>query len=351
MFIITNREIEELCKKMYSDDGDIVVRHNCLKGEKEFAMCMIANILALLERDSINDEFIIQYLQGLVALSKDNSKEYQNFLKLVNTDENTIKKALDGEKLSNVERKVLAEMMMSNLAEYTFKSDSQICCYSAMKVFFITTYCILNKNIDFDIESIDMVVDLDDELEKINIFPSKRESSFILVNWESTNKINSMYTLYKTQYSGLDNFSILELVSADVIAEDYYYKDDRFTIAPSILVKQYCSIVEHEINQIIQLLNYSDRPNKHLMWYDMKQYVKKHNIKLESAPFRLNKLLNEWYGLRNKASHGEMITKKEYEKISKYLTDGLFQLISQKKLDLQNIKLSPSVDEIGKYIR
>ncbi len=350
MVIITYREIKELCKNMYFDDGEITVMHSCFKGEKEFALCMIAKILALLERDTINDEFIIQYLQGLVALSKCDSNEYENFLKIVDADENTTKKSLNGEKLSNIDRKILKEMMMSNLAEYTFKSDSQVCCYSAMKVFFITTYCILRNNIDFDIEYIDMVVDLDDQLEKINIFPSDEERDFILVNWESKNKINSMYTLYKNQYLGLDNFSILELVSADVIAEDYYYKDERFSITPSILVKQYCSIIESEINQIIQLLNLDDKPNKHLMWNDMKKYVKKNNIELDSANFYLNDLLEEWHWLRNKASHGQEITKIEYQKISRYLSEGIFQAISQKKLDLQGIKLSPSVDEISKYM-
>jgi len=350
MLTITYREIYERCKGLYWDDGEIVVKHACFKGEKEFAMCMIANILALLERESINDEFIIYYLQDLIDLSKENSNCYEEFLKLFSTNDNIIGSALSGERLSKYERKLLKEMMMSNLGEYMMKSNYQSCCYSAMKNFFITTYCILCNNIDFDIEAIDMIVDLDDELEKINVFPSEDETNFIIVNWESRNKINDMYMLYKTQYLGLDNFSILELVSADVIAEEYYYKDERFSIAPSILIKQYCSIVEHEINEIIQLLNYSDRPVEHLMWNDMKKYVKYHEIELESISFDLNDLLNEWHGLRNKASHGEMITKKEYKKISKYLTDELFQAISQKKMELKNIKVSPSVDEIDEYM-
>ena len=107
MVIITYREIKELCKNMYFDDGEITVMHSCFKGEKEFALCMIAKILALLERDTINDEFIIQYLQGLVALSKCDSNEYENFLKIVDADENTTKKSLNGEKLSNIDRKII----------------------------------------------------------------------------------------------------------------------------------------------------------------------------------------------------------------------------------------------------
>lgn len=351
MLMITYREIEERCKGMYWDDWEIVTKHNPYKGEKEFAMCMIANILALLERESINDDFIIKYLQTLIGLSKVDSNEYDVFLKIMSTDNNAKINALAGKRLSKYERKLLAEMMMSNLGEYMMKGEYQSCCYSAMKVFLITTYCILCNDIEFDIESVDIIVDLDDELEKINVFPSEEETEHIMVNWESRNKINDIYTLYKTQYLGLDNFSILELVSADVIAEDYYYKDERFSIAPSILVKQYCSIVESEINQIIQLLNLDDKPNEHLMWNDMKKYVKRNNIELESANFDLNDLLEQWHGLRNKASHGQKISKNEYNKIVKYIMDGLFVSISQKKLDLQGVKLTPSVDEIGEYMR
>lgn len=350
MLIITYREIKERCKGMYWDDCEIVTKHNPYNGEKEFAMCMIANILALIEREIINDDFIIKYLQTLMALSQVDSNEYDVFLKMMDTDNNTIISALSGEKISKYERKLLAEMMTSNLGEYMMKGNYQTCCYSAMKVFLITTYCILCSNIDFDIETIDIIVDLDDELEKVNVFPSEKETKHIMINWESRNKINDMYTLYKTQYLGLDNFSILELVSADVIEQDYYYKDERFSIAPSILVKQYCSIVEHEINQIIQLLGLKYRPNKHLMWKKMKENVKKNDIELESTNFELNDLLEEWHELRNKASHGEIITKEDYEKITKYKNQGLFEGISQKKLKLKNVRVSPSIDEIAEYM-
>lgn len=350
MLTITYMEIEELCKGIYWDDGQIVTKHNPDKGEKEFAMCMIVNILALLEREKINDEFIIQYLQGLLSLSKENSNEHELYLNTVGADNNTKKRALRGQRLSKYERKLLAEMMRSNLGEYLMKGSYQNCCYSAMKVFMITTYCILCNNIDSYIKAIDMIVDLDDELVKINVFFSDSEINNIFLNWESKNKINDMYTLYKTQYLGLDNSSILELVSADVIEEDYYYKDERFTIAPSILVKQYCSIVEHEINEIIQLINLPDKPNEHLMWWNMKKYIKDHNIDLESTSFELSDMLNDWHPLRNDSSHGEIITNDRYKIISKYKNQGLFEGISAKKIQLNKLSISPSIEDIGKYM-
>jgi hypothetical protein len=76
-----------------------------------------------------------------------------------------------------------------------------------------------------------MIANLDDELESIQLYESPSPVDIIIVDWHSSNKINSIYMLYKNQYAGLDKASILDLVSADVIEEDYYYKDERFSIA------------------------------------------------------------------------------------------------------------------------
>lgn len=144
--------------------------------------------------------------------------------------------------------------------------------------------------------------------------------------------------------------SILDLVSADVIEEDYYYKDERFSIAPSILTKQYCAIIEYEVNEIIQLLNLPNKPQNHLMWRKMKDYIKDNNIDLDATTFSLSDALEDLYDLRNKGAHGDVITKKEYKIISQYKNLGLFDGISIKKLQLLNGKISPTIDEISKYM-
>lgn len=214
----------------------------------------------------------------------------------------------------------------------------------------IGLYCILIKEIDFNIEHVDLIADLDDQLQTINIYEGTTNHDFIIVQWHSTNKINSMYTLYKAQYSGLEDESILDLVSADVIEEDYYFKDERFTIAPSILMKQYLSIIEREVNIIIQLSGVGNQDGAHLMWYDMKNRVRKRGINIDCLPFKLYEALDDLYPYRNGTMHGEIdITCDDYEILLKYKRDGLFKGLSIKKLGLCGTVLHPTVDEIGIY--
>lgn len=57
-------------------------------------------------------------------------------------------------------------------------------------------------------------------------------------------------------------------------------------------MKQYLSIIEREVNNIIQLSKLPNTENKHYNWYDMKNFVKKRGIELEYVPFRLYKALD-----------------------------------------------------------
>lgn len=350
MTIITYSEITEYLKDCYTDTGEqIICKHGVFTGEKDFALCLIEQILGLLNRADKNDKFIIQYLQGLLTLSQKDNTHYSDYLNVFAPNEEIKRIAIQGSRLTTQDRRVLEETMHSNLGEYITKGDYQSCCYTAMKAFLIAAYCILIKEIQFQIGGIDIIADLDDDVQSINISESK-DDSIIIIQWHSTNKINSIYMLYKTKFSGLDDATILDLVAADVIEEDYYLKDERFSIAPSILMKQYCAIIEHEMNEIIQLLNLPDKPSRHLMWNKMKQYIADNNIDLDGASFELVDALEDLHGLRNKADHGDVITKEEYAIMQKYKQDGLFDLLSVKKLSIRGIVVHPTIDEIQEYM-
>lgn len=349
--IIPYSEIQEILKGSYIDNGEeIIVKHSVYNGEREFAFVLIERCMGLLCKEPINDKFIVQYLQGILALTNPENKHYEVFLNTFFPNSPLKKQALEGEKLSPNDIGVLSELMQSNMAEYMFKGEYQRCCYSAMLAFFQTAYCILEKRVGFFVKHIDIIVDLNDELESIQLYESFEPTDAIVVNWHSINKINSIYMSYINQYSGLDKSSILDLVSADIIEEDYYFKDERFSIAPSILTKQYCAIIEHEVNEIIQLLNLPNKPKRHLMWHRMKKYVKDNNIDLEAMNVSLSEVLEDLYDLRNKGAHGEVVTKDEYKIVCQYKSLGLFNAISIEKLRLKKIKISPTIDELNKYM-
>lgn len=352
MMIIPEREIEEYTRNMYYDYGDeIVGKHSPISGEKDFVLCMIEQVIGLLNCQNIDDGKVITYTRSMISVAQEAMKEYCIFLDMLYSDPKIKNRAVNGPQLSTYERKLLNEMMRSNLGEYLLKSDDQLCCYSAMKAFLIGLYCLLLKGIDLNIDHVDLIADLDDELQAINVYEATSDHEFIIVQWHSTNKINSMYTLYKAQYSGLEAESILDLVSADVIEEDYYFKDERFTIAPSILMKQYLSIIEREVNLVIQLAGFGNQDGSHLMWYDMKNRVRKKGINIDCLPFKLHKALDDLYPYRNGTMHGEIdVTCADYEILLNYKRDGLFKGLSIKKLDLSGKTLHPTVDEIEQYM-
>ena len=351
ILIITEDEISTFTKDIYKIiSSQVVGKTDPFKGEKSFVLCSLEQIIGLLSFPTKNDKMIIQHTKNILRASKD-IKEYQNFLKHMSPSHHITKYAMSMPKLTISERFILSELLMSNYNEYLMKSDFVSCCYSAMNAFLITSYCIISKGIEEKISTIDITVDIYDTVQQISLEISDKDNDNIYVDWHSTNRINDLYMLYKTQYCGLTNASILDLVSADVIEEEYYLKDERFTIAPSILMKQYLSIIEREVNEIIVLAGFNPNPDQHLNWYDMKNRVRKRGIDIDYLPYKLHEALDDLYQFRNHAMHGETdITKEDYAILCKYKNQELFKGLSIKKLELTNTVLHPTVDEIAEYI-
>lgn len=349
--IICENEISNYIKDINKvSNSRIVGKTNPFDGEKAFVLCSLEQLIGLLSLPDKDDKMIIQHTRNLIDVTNNNG-EYQIFLKYMSPSVTTDKRALSLPKLTIYERKLLQELITSNYNEYLMKSDFNKCCYSAMKAFLVTAYCIILTGIKEDISKIDITVDIYDTVQKIILTPNINGIDSVYVEWHSINRINDLYMLYKTQYCGLTKASILDLVSADVIEEEYYLKDERFTIAPSILMKQYLAIIEREVNEIIVLAGVNSEPSKHLNWYDMKNRVRKNGIDIDFLPYKLHEALDELYQFRNNSMHGESdISKEDYEVLCKYKNNNLFKGISIKKLQLTNTVLHPTVDEIGEYI-
>lgn len=351
MRIITEKEISERLKDAFViNEGRIKAKHNPCKNELCFVLCTIENILANLTEDDKNDKMIVQFLRILNNVSNENNEEYKCFLESFGIDKSAQESILEMERINKFQKPIIKEIVTSNLGEYWLKGDDKLCAYSAMKAFLIALYCILLNNYDCYFSHIDLIADLDDELVEVKLFEADEKPEHILLAWYSSNKIESMYLLYKTEYSGLEDESILDLVSADIIEEEYYLNDERFTIAPSILMKQYLAIIEREVNKIIVLSGKGNPDSSHLMWYDMKNRVRKKGINIDALPTKLSKVLDDLYPYRNDLMHGNTITNDAYKVMRKYKSEGLFKGLSMKKIELNGITLYPTVDEISEYL-
>ena len=83
----------------------------------------------------------------------------------------------------------------------------------------------------------------------------------------------------------------------------------------------------------------------------MKNFVRKRGINNEYFQFKLYEALDDLYQFRNETMHGEtVISNEDYEILLKYKNQDFFMDLSVKKLELRNIVLHPTVDEIGEYI-
>ena len=348
---ISEPEISAYTKNLFMvSNQQIVGKTNPFNGERAFVLCSLEQLIGLLSFTTINDQMIIQHTKNLLR-SSNGINEYQTFLNYMSPSQSITERALSFPKLTTSERQIINELLISNYNEYLMKSDYVRCCYSAMNAFLVTAYCIITRGIDVSISDIDITVDIYDTVQNITLNTTNSPNKAIYIDWHSTNRINDLYMLYKTQYCGLTDASILDLVSADVIEEEYYLKDDRFTIAPSILMKQYLSIIEREVNEIIQLSGLENIPKKHLNWYDMKNLVRKRGINIDFLPYKLYEPLDELYQFRNSSMHGETdISKEDYEILCKYKNQELFKGLSIKKLQLSNTILHPTVDEIANFI-
>lgn len=348
---ISEHEISSYTKKLFTiSNQQVIGKTDPFNGERAFVLSSLEQLIGLLSFTTVNDRMVIQHTKNLLR-SANGINEYQTFLSYISPSKSITDRALSLPKLTANERQIIHELLMSNYNEYLTKSAYVRCCYSAMNAFLITAYCIVTRGIDVNISDIDITVDIYDTVQNITLNTTNHPNETIHIGWHSTNRINDLYMLYKTQYCGLTDASILDLVSADVIEEEYYLKDDRFTIAPSILMKQYLSIIEREVNEIIQLSGLEKIPAKHLNWYDMKNIVRRRGINIDFLPYKLYEPLEELYQFRNSSMHGETdISKEDYEILCKYKNQELFKGLSIKKLELSNTILHPTVDEIADFI-
>ncbi|AKC62884.1 hypothetical protein LAV60_04250 [Clostridium sporogenes] len=350
------KTVETDIEGIYQEFGSTIKPiHNYLNGSKNYAIATIEHMIGQLSRQDKNDDLLIFLNNSLLDLINIGEENYYQTIRNVHnaTGEYDDVEAVISEVcdkfswnvMSEPEKAVIAEIANMNINEYWWKSDNKKCDYFAMKTLTSLAYEVLKNGLDKFVSSISIAVDTDGVIKKwkLDYVEEKREN--IWIDWISLDKIDHYSTIYDVNYGGLTELSRTELASADAYENEYINTEKRIG-SYGILVKQYCGVIEQEINQIIKLYNDSNNPNQHLMWNDLKAYVKKNDIQLIGAPFDLSDMLSELHRIRNLAMHGENITKEDFEILDKYRKRQLFEWISWTKLELKGEKFHPTVDEL-----
>jgi hypothetical protein len=352
--MISWEPLNEQVEDIYYDDGKhIIPKHNFLTGSRNYVLATLEQLIGQLERTEKNDSMIIFLSSSILNLIKNGDSEYYRVIEEVGESTGAyddfgeiianIERKFSKNILNNSEKQVLDELIPMNLSEYSFKSDYEKCDYQAMKIITTLTYKLLLDGIKRNVSEIEIYVDTDSKLISWNL--SYGSSNVIWLEWIALDKIDHYLTIYEVHCSGLKKSSMLELASADMIEEEYTKKERR-EISYSLLVKQYCGVIEQEINEIIQLKNTNNKPAKNLMWKDLKEYVRKNGIELVAGDFALTDLLYDLHQIRNLASHGEPINREQYTILKKYKDKQLFEFISWTKLDLMEIRIEPTVEQM-----
>lgn len=348
--------INELVDGEYLDNKlGIIPRHNYITGLKNYVLATLEQLIGNLSRSNINDDMIKFLCSSLYIVAQRGNERYFEVIREVyevtDIEENIediiikVKENYQDNILTEPEIIVLSEIATMNYNEYLMKSDYQRCDYSAMLTLTRLAHQIILQSLDRYINTIDVFVDTDGLLSSWNYDYSEKKNESIWIEWIALDKVDYYYSIYHTNCGGLSNDSMWDLASADSVAEQFEDNTGRKIVSYNMPFKQYCGVIEQEINAIIQLSDIKDKPTKHLMWYEMKKFVKENEIHFIEGTFSFNKMLQDLYWPRNLSSHGEKITKEQYDKLKYYKDRQIFEFISWTKLQLIGKKFEPVLSE------
>ncbi|MDF2519949.1 MAG: hypothetical protein K0R84_577 [Clostridia bacterium] len=350
--MINWQPINEFVDGEYLDNKlGIIPRHNYITGLKNYVLATLEQLIGNLSRLNINDDMIKFLCSSLYSVAQRGNDRYFEVIKevheVVGIEVNVediitkVKNTYQDNTLTDPEAIVLSEIASNNYNEYLMKSDYQRCDYSAMLTLSRLAYQIILQGLDRYIDYIEVFVDTDGLLSSWQFDYAEKKNDNIWIEWVPLDKVDFYYSIYHTNCGGLSDNSMWDLASADSVAEQFEKDDSRKTVSYNMPFKQYCGVIEQEINEIIQLSNIKNKPTKLLMWYDLKQFVKENKIQFVEGLFSFNKMLQDLYWPRNLSSHGEKITKEQYDKLMYYKDRQLFELISYTKLQLLGKKFEP----------
>ncbi|PRR79738.1 YecA family protein [Clostridium vincentii] len=340
--------INEFKKNPYYkvENGSVIPIHEALKSSRNFTLAILEQMIGFLSSSEVRDDLVNVNCNDLIKLVDMGDEYFYNTIIKEILEVNGHKQfSIDNyirnrrasdlkDSLTNSEKIILNHVAINIISEYRLKSDFKKLDYGAMKVLTEFAHQIILKGIDENINISGVTIYIDkDELKSWEIhvedslFQTIDVKKNIYLEWEPLSVIDNFNSINKTELCGLTSESQKKLATALTI-EKLYGNDDNSIFSFSSLVIEYFGVVEKELGNIIRLHEKSPKP-KRRMWNDLCNYFESHNIPQLSEKLPIYDILRALHPIRNKAAHGEFITKEDFDKVkSLTYSNRLIEFIS-----------------------
>lgn len=316
-------------------------------GLKSYCIYRLKQIVTELNHKYPDDKILTAYYGDLYLLFYKNIDKLENRISKTHELSNNKKiMNIENENLSfNEQRFLLENAITASLLDYAYKTTD----YGASKALLTLSLRLLEIGITDEriLTSASLITNTGDELVNWELeFTTDKSVPFIDIEFKPLDILDNEYQKKKTEYPSLSDESLKAIATA--ITQEVLLVKSQELMSYSGLAMSYFGVLERELKAII--VNYSADFNPKMMWRDITEYFKNKKTKiLTKLVPNIYKLLKIMNPLRNKAAHGEFISKEEFELLkSVVFNDRLLEYISWELAgDIPEIKKMKGVVEFN----
>ena len=316
-------------------------------GLKSYCIYRLKQIETELNLKNPDDKILTAYYGDLYLLFYKNINNLENNISYIHELSNTKKiMNVENENLSfNEQRFLLENAITASLLDYAYKTTD----YGASKALLTLSLRLLENGVTDEkiLTFASLITNTGDELVDWELeFTTDKSVPFIDIEFKPLDILDNEYQKKKTEYPSLSDDSLKAIATA--ITQEVLLNKSQELMSYSGLAMNYFGVLERELKVIIS--NYSSNFNSKMMWRDITEFFKNNKTKiLTKLVPNLYELLKIMNPLRNKAAHGEFISKEEFELLkSVVFNERLYDYISWEVAgDIPEIKKMKGVVEIN----
>lgn len=315
------RRRENFNKNMYAPFKNISViqedllepSHNLFDGRKLFVLGRLEQLIYELRKAKPSDR-IIQYLSAQIYFLPDRGN------------------------LTKTEYKLAKTPTSGNLSEYLQLVDGAKPDYSAMRLMTEFAYQAILEGIsdEHNYWSATISVDTNDTLVGWEFDSSDEEilTDQIFVHWKSLDTLENEYKILINKLFSFEEESLKTLATTTAQMKNMNQKSTQL-ISYTCITIGFLGVLEQELSKIVMI--HKKVKQKRMMLREICTYLKDKNIgELDN---NLIKRFKSLIPLRNKAAHGEFVSKEEFMVAKEILLTGQgFEFIAWTKSDLMKSK-------------